>query len=124
MRSVLLVAILMAGCSKSTIAHPADAAPPVKPVKPAMDAAPAPVDDTAKLVITITKDQSIYLGDREMTLEDLEITLRARVQTEPGLSVVIQADRSVPHARVVAVIERAKAAGVQKFALMLPDDKK
>ena len=80
--------------------------------------APAMEMDEEKLLLTVTKDQKVLLGDAEVPYERLEATLlaNARLQTEKEL--YVQADTAVPYGFVVRVLAIVRRAGIEKLGLV------
>jgi biopolymer transport protein ExbD len=69
------------------------------------------------LIITLTAEGRIFKGDQETSLQDLLALLREELKTRVEKQVIINADRSVMHGRVVAVMDIAKQAGAEKLAI-------
>jgi biopolymer transport protein TolR len=80
--------------------------------------AQAPALVTEKpLVISISKEQAIYLGDRDVGLENLKGALAAAGgATTP--EVLLKSDQTVPYGLVVKVISILKEAGVEKLGIV------
>lgn len=74
--------------------------------------------DEEKLLLTVTQEQKVYLGEDEVPYERLEATLVAneRMQTEKEL--YVQADAAVPYGFVVKVLAIVRKAGIQKLGLV------
>ena len=68
-------------------------------------------------VVSITRDERVYFDDEQIDLDRLEEHLMARVDKEPKLVLIIEADRQVSHGRLVDVWSAAQAAGVQSISL-------
>ena len=68
-------------------------------------------------VVSIARDERVYFDDEQIDLERLEERLMARVDKEPKLVLIIEADRQVSHSRLVDVWSAAQAAGVQSISL-------
>ena len=70
-------------------------------------------DPEGKLVLSIAKDNEIFLGGTQVTWKDLEAKLKAneRVQTESSL--YIEADTHLQYGVVITAMALAKNAGVQ-----------
>jgi biopolymer transport protein ExbD len=68
-------------------------------------------------VVTITKDGRTLFNDEPLTDEALPARLRAARAQNKDLTLVITADEAALHGRVVRVIDRAKLAGIAKFAI-------
>lgn len=67
-----------------------------------------------RLVVTIWKEQPYFhLGPRSVTLEKLEDELRAAVQKNPQVNLVINADKGCLFDHYVKVVSAAMAAGIK-----------
>ena len=80
--------------------------------------APAMEMQNEKLLLTVTNDQRVYLGENEVPYDRLEQTLlsNARMQTEKEL--YVQADEDVPYGFVVKVLAIVRRAGIEKLGLV------
>jgi biopolymer transport protein TolR len=87
---------------------------------PEVKATNQPIKD-AKLVISITKDERVMLGEVEIT-RDIEGALleNARVQAEH--EVYIRADREARYRVVARAVAAARAAGVTSLNLLVDPD--
>ncbi|MBI2487572.1 MAG: biopolymer transporter ExbD [Deltaproteobacteria bacterium] len=80
---------------------------------------------TEQLTINLTKDGKLYLNDKTTTLEGLSETLRKN-QNKESL-VIIRADDSVPHGKVVELMDTVRTHGFSKLAIAVvqpPPEKK
>lgn len=68
------------------------------------------------LAVVVKEDGQIVLDGQPVTPEALEAALAERVEANPSLQVVVGADEQVAHGRVVAVMDAARRAGVEKLA--------
>ncbi len=73
--------------------------------------APAP----ESLVVSLTREGSLRIEDREASLEELAAQLGAGLPSETQL--VIRADKQVIHERVVEVLDLAREHDVAKLAI-------
>lgn len=80
-------------------------------------AAGAPQAPARPLVVTLTAQGRLFLADQEVSLQDLPSLLAPALKQRLDKQVVINADRSVTHGRVVAVMDLAKQAGAEKLAI-------
>ena len=71
-----------------------------------------------KLLLTVTKDQKVYLGRDEVPYEKLEATLLANDRMQREKELYVQADTTVPYGYVVKVIAIVKKAGITKLGLV------
>ncbi len=67
--------------------------------------------------VTLAKDRATYWNDERVDEAELDRRLRAAEAADSDLNLVVSADRAVPHGDVVHVIDRAKLAGITKFAI-------
>jgi biopolymer transport protein TolR len=71
-----------------------------------------------KLLLTVTKDQKVYLGHDEVPYEKLEATLLANERMQREKELYVQSDETVPYGFVVKVIAIVKKAGISKLGLV------
>jgi len=71
-----------------------------------------------KLLLTVGKDQKVYLGRDEVPYEKLEATLLANDRMQKEKELYVQADETVPYGFVVKVIAIVKKAGISKLGLV------
>jgi len=65
---------------------------------------------------SIDASQQMYLDTVPMTPAEIRASLVRRFQNSPDVRVVINADRTVPHGKVVELIDIVRSAGIDKFA--------
>jgi len=69
------------------------------------------------IVITVTDEKTLFLNDQKVTKEVLYSSLRRLNLERHDNLVVIRADKKVEHGWVVAVMDIAKTAGFNRFAI-------
>ena len=84
---------------------------------PAAQAPQVQVNDE-KLLLTVTRDQKVYLGRDEIAYDKLEPTLLANERMQKEKELYVQADATVPYGFVVKVIAIVKKAGISKLGLV------
>ncbi len=84
---------------------------------PAAQAPRVEIDDE-KLLLTVAKDQKVYLGRDEISYEKLEATLLANERMQRDKELYVQADQDVPYGFVVKVLAIIKKAGIVKLGLV------
>ena len=84
---------------------------------PAAQAPQVEVNDE-KLLLTVTKDQKVYLGRDEVAYDKLEPTVLANERMQREKELYVQADATVPYGFVVKVIAIVKKAGISKLGLV------
>ena len=70
------------------------------------------------LVITINKDQQLYINDFEVTVEFLNAKLQKILQGRTDRDVYLKADKSIPYGIVVKVMAEIKGAGVEQLGMI------
>ena len=65
------------------------------------------------VTVRIVADGQVFVGDRPVALEDLARVLGESLRAEETTEVTLEADRSVPHGRVVAAMDAARRAGAR-----------
>ena len=86
------------------------------PVNLPQAAAPA-LTSQQPLVVSISPQKEIYLGDRQVGLENLPAAL-AGEKRDKTPEVLLKSDQSVPYGLVVQVMSILKAAGVEKLGIV------
>ena len=71
-----------------------------------------------KLLLTVSRDQKVYLGRDEVAYDKLEATLMANERMQREKELYVQADETVPYGFVVKVIAIVKKAGISKLGLV------
>ena len=70
------------------------------------------------LVITINKDQQVYINDFEVTLEFLREKLLKILQGRTDRDVYLKADKNIPYGIVVQVMAEIKGAGIEQLGMV------
>ena len=76
-----------------------------------------------KLVLKITRDRHIYLGDVEIPPAQLESKLSTNARVQKDKEVYLQADRSLPYGLVVQIMAAARRAGVESLGMITEEEK-
>ncbi len=71
-----------------------------------------------KLLLTVTKEQKVYLGRDEIAFEKLEVTLLSNDRMKREKELYVQADENVPYGFVVKILAIVRKAGIQKLGLV------
>lgn len=69
-------------------------------------------------VLTIEKNQSVYLDKEEVGMARLEGRLQSLKGASPDVSIYLRADRDVPYGTVVQVMDLIKRAGIDKLGIV------
>ena len=74
-------------------------------------------DDRKDLEVGVKEDGEIRYNNKTVTIKELEGILRAEYASDAQSIVVIRADKSSTHGRVVDVMDLAKRVGFEKLAI-------
>ena len=84
---------------------------------PPANAQPMPADDDVS-VLSITKDQKVYLGEAEIPFEELETKIRLNQKLQNDKELYLHADRNLPYGVVVDVMATLKNAGIENLGMV------
>jgi biopolymer transport protein TolR len=71
-----------------------------------------------RAVLTIEKDQRLYLDKDQVSLIQLDRKLRVLKEEHADVSLYLRADRDVPYGVVVQVMDSVKKAGIEKLGMV------
>ncbi|MDZ7330769.1 MAG: biopolymer transporter ExbD [candidate division KSB1 bacterium] len=77
----------------------------------------ATVEQIKELVLEITAEQRMLLNQDPVSIENLESKIKQLLPNLAENSLVLKADRSVPHGMVVKVMDIAKLSGIEKLVI-------
>lgn len=82
-------------------------------------AKPDKMDSIKPVTLTVTKDNRIYLAQREVTLQNLTQSIQDAIGKDHARDrlVVVRADKEARHGYVVRVMDLAKQAGIERLAI-------
>ena len=75
------------------------------------------VQERRRIVVTVTRDERVFLNDREVSWKALEPELRKAVSSAQDKLVVIQGDKELSLGRTVQAMDLARGAGAERLAL-------
>jgi len=75
-------------------------------------------DPEGKLVLSIAKNDRIFLGGTQVTWKDLEAKLKSNERVKKESALYIEADTNLPYGVVVTAMAIAKNAGVSKVMML------
>jgi biopolymer transport protein TolR len=76
-----------------------------------------------KLVLKVTRDRHIFLGDVEIPPAQLESKLSTNARVQKDKEIYLQADRSLPYGLVVQIMAAARRAGVESLGMITEEEK-
>jgi biopolymer transport protein TolR len=71
-----------------------------------------------KLLLTITKDQKVYLGETEVPYDKLEAALTTNTRLQQERELYLQADEAVPYGFVAKIMALVRKGGIDKLGLV------
>lgn len=71
-----------------------------------------------RIVLTIERDQRLYLDKDPVGLVQLDERLKAAKRRNAEVSVFLRADRDVPYGTVIQVMDGVKKAGIEKLGMV------
>ncbi len=91
---------------------------------PEAHSGPLPTDED-QLVISIDKNEEIYINDLNVSFDFLQEKLSKIFENRPSRDVYLRADKRISYGRVIQVMSEVKGAGVEKLGMLTepPDDK-
>jgi biopolymer transport protein ExbD/biopolymer transport protein TolR len=71
-----------------------------------------------RLVITIKRDQSVYLGNDPININLIGTTLRQKIRDPQGQAVYVRADENVPFGAFAQVMDAVKSSGITNVSIV------
>lgn len=84
---------------------------------PAADSGETAVSPATQIVISISADDRIFLGERELPIESLRQTLADLAKLSPGESVVVRGDREASYGLAVQIMDVAQQVGLRDVSV-------
>ena len=75
-------------------------------------------DDSGKLVITIRKDKTVYLGNMMIPWDQVEVTLKNNEKLKIDREIYLHADGNLLYKDVIALMAVMKLAGADKLGMI------
>lgn len=77
----------------------------------------ATIDNKTNFTVTLQKDGTIYLEDKQTDIQSLLIQASQEQKNNPSFAIIIRADKDINYEKVVAFIDTLKKAGITRFGL-------
>ena len=68
-------------------------------------------------IVIVTQDGTLYFQDEKTDLQRLHAAFEKAHGEQPGLRLVIKADKNARHGHVVEVMDMAKGVGIERLAI-------
>ena len=75
-------------------------------------------EPTKPIVVSINRDDAVFIGDQEVAAGDLEARLAALAAEDPSRVVYVRGDRAIPYGRLMDLLGQVNAAGFAKVSLL------
>lgn len=75
----------------------------------------------AYLKIAVSRDGGLYFGEDALSLEELSVRLAEESRRDSEQRLLVRADERVVYARVMAVMNAARRAGLSRVSLVMKD---
>ena len=90
----------------------------VKVDLPEARAQPMETKEESKLVLSAKADQSLYIGDAPVSLDELEEKLKHNPKAQADKEIYLHADKSLPYGFVVEVMAAVQRAGIPAMGMV------
>jgi biopolymer transport protein TolR len=81
-------------------------------------AAAKPTAVEERMVLTLTKDQALYLNDRRVTPTGLEDALRDAFRSRTDKVLYLKADAGLSYGAVIETMDRVRRAGIERLGMV------
>jgi len=81
-------------------------------------AAAKPTAVEERMVLTLTKDQALYLNDRRVTPTGLEDALRDAFRSRTDKTLYLKADAGLSYGAVIETMDRVRRAGIERLGMV------
>jgi biopolymer transport protein ExbD/biopolymer transport protein TolR len=71
-----------------------------------------------RLVITIDKDQRVYLGNEPVNINQIAERLRTKIHDPRGQSIFVRSDENVPFGAFATVMDAVKRTGITNVSIV------
>jgi biopolymer transport protein TolR len=71
-----------------------------------------------RMVLTVTKDQRLFLNQRQVGTAALEGVLREAFKDRSDKTLYLKADAELPYGTVVETMDRVRRAGIEKLGMV------
>jgi biopolymer transport protein TolR len=81
-------------------------------------AAAKPTAVEERMVLTVTKDQGLFLNDRRLTATGLEDALRDAFRNRTDKVLYLKADAGLSYGAVIETMDRVRRAGIERLGMV------
>ena len=81
-------------------------------------AAAKPTAVEERMVLTVTKEQGLYLNDRRVTPAGLDDALRDAFRSRTDKTLYLKADAGLSYGAVIEAMDRVRRAGIERLGMV------
>src|SRR5262245_30849898 len=81
-------------------------------------AAAKPTAVEERMVLTVTKDRTLYLNDKAVSAASLDTQLAAAFRDRKDRTLYLKADSGLPYGAVVETMDRVRRAGIERLGMV------
>jgi biopolymer transport protein ExbD/biopolymer transport protein TolR len=81
-------------------------------------------DKDDAIIVAVTRDDKIYLGNTQLAKEDLTGQIKDRISNRIDKTVYVKSDARAKYGVVVAVVDEIRSAGVDQLGLLTEKNQK
>lgn len=81
-------------------------------------AASKPTAVEERMILTVTKDRTLYLNEKPVPLATLETQLRDAFKDRTEKTLYLKADAGLPYGAVVETMDRVRRAGIERLGMV------
>jgi len=71
-----------------------------------------------RMVLTLTKEQTVFLNDKPLSLASLEDALRSIFKDRQDKTLYLRADQALQYGFVVETMDRVRRSGIEKLGMV------
>ncbi len=71
-----------------------------------------------RMVLTVTKDRTVHLNDKPVSLASLEQALRDAFKNRQDKTLYLRADQALQYGMVIETMDRVRRAGIEKLGMV------
>jgi biopolymer transport protein TolR len=83
---------------------------------PKASAKPTAVEE--RMILTVTKDRTLYLNEKPVALGALETQLRDAFRTRTDKTLYLKADAGLAYGSVIETMDRVRRAGIERLGMV------
>lgn len=85
-------------------------------------ASPHTLKQSENAIVSISKDGSIYLAKKIVTIQQLTEQLLQKIKDKPDTGVIIKADKDINYGKVINVLDELNNAGISNVGMATQTD--